>query len=244
VADVRLVDLEIIKRYSLAVRREIAPAEEVLAALDHSRAAVLEAMGQPAARAPRRTASRAASRDATPAPASKKRGTSSASRARTTRTARPAPSRTRAAAPPPEVDLEEDPIIDSGSGPVRVSSTVRVVGVVPPAEPDEPVREHERPLRSEQARRASRDEQEAHAETYARQRPLVSETRFGSTPEAPPRVSSGARIPQPAEPRPSRARLASLGRRRDDDTSERVSRGQFLRNGVRKRSDRDEDEES
>ena len=45
-ADVRLVDLEFIKRYSLAVRQETAPAEEVLAALDASRAAVKEAMGQ------------------------------------------------------------------------------------------------------------------------------------------------------------------------------------------------------
>lgn len=45
-ADVRLVDLDVIKRYSLAVRQETAPAEEVLAALDASRAAVREAMGR------------------------------------------------------------------------------------------------------------------------------------------------------------------------------------------------------
>jgi hypothetical protein len=45
-ADVRLVDLDVIKRYSLAVRQETAPAEEVLAALDASRAAVKAAMGQ------------------------------------------------------------------------------------------------------------------------------------------------------------------------------------------------------
>lgn len=41
----RLVDLDVIKRYSLAVRQEWASAEEVLAALDASRAQVLAAMG-------------------------------------------------------------------------------------------------------------------------------------------------------------------------------------------------------
>jgi hypothetical protein len=45
-ADVRLVDLEVIKRYSLALRQDTAPAEEVLAALDASRAAVRAAMGK------------------------------------------------------------------------------------------------------------------------------------------------------------------------------------------------------
>ena len=54
-ADVRLVDLEFIKRYSLAVRQETAPAEEVLAALDATRAAVREAMGRPARTRARRT---------------------------------------------------------------------------------------------------------------------------------------------------------------------------------------------
>ena len=47
--DVRLVDLEVIKRYSLAVRRDTVPATELLAALDASRAlvaAVIEAAGQ------------------------------------------------------------------------------------------------------------------------------------------------------------------------------------------------------
>ena len=39
-ADVRLVDLEVIKRYSLAVRRDTVPADEVLEALDASRAHV------------------------------------------------------------------------------------------------------------------------------------------------------------------------------------------------------------
>ena len=42
--DVRLVDLDVIKRYSLAIRQESAPAEEVLAALDSSRERVLAAM--------------------------------------------------------------------------------------------------------------------------------------------------------------------------------------------------------
>lgn len=40
-AEVPLVDLEVIVRYSLAIRQETAPAEEVLAALDESRALVL-----------------------------------------------------------------------------------------------------------------------------------------------------------------------------------------------------------
>lgn len=39
--DVRLVDLDVIKRYSLAVRQESAPADELLASLDASRAIVL-----------------------------------------------------------------------------------------------------------------------------------------------------------------------------------------------------------
>jgi hypothetical protein len=43
-ADVNLVDLEVIKRYSLAIRQESAPADEVLAVLDLSREAVLAAM--------------------------------------------------------------------------------------------------------------------------------------------------------------------------------------------------------
>lgn len=49
--DVRLVDLEVIKRYSLAVRRDLVPAEELLAALDASRATVLAAMDAPRKRA-------------------------------------------------------------------------------------------------------------------------------------------------------------------------------------------------
>lgn len=54
--DFRLVDLEIIKRYSLAVRQETAPAAEILALLEASREAVLSALGLPAPR--RRRASR------------------------------------------------------------------------------------------------------------------------------------------------------------------------------------------
>jgi hypothetical protein len=53
--DVRLVDLDVIKRYSLAVRQESAPAEELLAALDASRDIVLAALGRPRRR-PRKSA--------------------------------------------------------------------------------------------------------------------------------------------------------------------------------------------
>ena len=42
--DVRLVDLEIIKRYSLAVRRDTVPAGELLEALDASRVLVVAAL--------------------------------------------------------------------------------------------------------------------------------------------------------------------------------------------------------
>ena len=44
-SEVPLVDLEVIVRYSLAIRQETAPAEEVLAALDESRAFVLGLLG-------------------------------------------------------------------------------------------------------------------------------------------------------------------------------------------------------
>jgi hypothetical protein len=48
-AEVRLVDLAVIKRYSLAVRQERAPAEEVLEALEDSAAVVIAALeGDPA----------------------------------------------------------------------------------------------------------------------------------------------------------------------------------------------------
>ena len=52
-ADVRLVDLDIIRRFSLAVRCDAAPAEELLAALDASRA-VVEAALDPKPRRPRK----------------------------------------------------------------------------------------------------------------------------------------------------------------------------------------------
>jgi hypothetical protein len=45
-ADVRLVDLDVIRRYSLAVRQETAPAEELLAVLDASREVVLAALNR------------------------------------------------------------------------------------------------------------------------------------------------------------------------------------------------------
>jgi hypothetical protein len=43
-AEVRLVDLAVIKRYSLAVRQERASAEEVLEALEDSAAVVIAAL--------------------------------------------------------------------------------------------------------------------------------------------------------------------------------------------------------
>ena len=43
-AEVRLVDLAVIKKYSLAVRQESASAEEVLEALEDSAAVVLAAL--------------------------------------------------------------------------------------------------------------------------------------------------------------------------------------------------------
>jgi hypothetical protein len=44
--EVRLVDLEVIKRYSLAVRQEAVPAEELLEVLDLTREAVVAALGE------------------------------------------------------------------------------------------------------------------------------------------------------------------------------------------------------
>ena len=83
--EVRLVDLDVIKRYSLVVRRDAVPAEELLDALDTSRQTVLSAMGQGAAsvdarpgatrrarRAPR--AARADGRTTAPRRAAAKRG--------------------------------------------------------------------------------------------------------------------------------------------------------------------------
>jgi hypothetical protein len=51
-AEVRLVDLAVIKRYSLAVRQERAPAEEVLEALEDSAAIVIAALEQDQAGSP------------------------------------------------------------------------------------------------------------------------------------------------------------------------------------------------
>lgn len=45
-ADVRLVDLEVLKRFSLVLRREHAEAGEVLAALEASRLQVLRNLGE------------------------------------------------------------------------------------------------------------------------------------------------------------------------------------------------------
>ncbi|HEX4978728.1 MAG TPA: hypothetical protein VFV35_01565 [Acidimicrobiales bacterium] len=61
-SEVKLVDLDIIKRYSLAIRQETAPAEDLLAALDASRAVVAAALGkaEPAGRPPSKSAKKAA----------------------------------------------------------------------------------------------------------------------------------------------------------------------------------------
>ena len=58
-SEVRLVDLEIIKRYSLAIRQETASAEELLAVLDASRDTVAAAMN-PEPKPARRTRARKA----------------------------------------------------------------------------------------------------------------------------------------------------------------------------------------
>lgn len=59
-AEVRIVDLPIIKRFSLAVRREFADADDVLEALDDSRAEVKRVL--------RREGSGSASRATSPKP--------------------------------------------------------------------------------------------------------------------------------------------------------------------------------
>jgi hypothetical protein len=68
--EVRLVDLDVIKRYSLLVRHDAAPADELLASLDASREVVLAALAeaQPPTRARRGRAVRAA-RAVRPVPA-------------------------------------------------------------------------------------------------------------------------------------------------------------------------------
>ncbi len=49
-SDVRLVDLDVIKRYSLAIRQEQAPAEELHAVLDATRQQVEAALRRPGPR--------------------------------------------------------------------------------------------------------------------------------------------------------------------------------------------------
>ncbi|HEY2427900.1 MAG TPA: hypothetical protein VGI06_03140 [Acidimicrobiales bacterium] len=76
VAEVRLVDLEVIKRYSLAVRRDRVPALELLQALEASQAVVRAALadgeppagGSPASTVRRRRASAPPSSGAVPRP--------------------------------------------------------------------------------------------------------------------------------------------------------------------------------
>ena len=91
-ADVNLVDLEVIKRYSLAIRQESAPADEVLAVLDLSREAVLSAMAAapkakkaaPARKGPTKAAAakRAPAKKATGRGGAAKKATKKASAAR------------------------------------------------------------------------------------------------------------------------------------------------------------------
>lgn len=69
--DVRLVDLDVIKRFSLAVRRDTVPAEEILESLDASRAVVLAAMGTDAKPARPRPPKVAARQMRTPRPTAK-----------------------------------------------------------------------------------------------------------------------------------------------------------------------------
>ena len=104
-ADVRLVDLEVIKRFSLAVRQDTASAEEVLDALDASRRVVLAALGRtpapPAAvrRAPRATTAKAPK----PAARATKRGAAAKTAAAKTAAAKSAAGKSAAgtsAAPP------------------------------------------------------------------------------------------------------------------------------------------------
>ncbi|GAC1531834.1 MAG: hypothetical protein NVS3B12_08500 [Acidimicrobiales bacterium] len=96
VVDVRLVDLEVIKKYSLAVRRDTVPAEELLAALDASREIVLAALGVPqpvAARGSRRPSG------ALPSPSS----------ARAPRRPRPASTGTRGQTPSDQTPSDQSP---------------------------------------------------------------------------------------------------------------------------------------
>ena len=66
-ADVRLVDLEVIKRYSLAIRQESAPAVEVLAAITARRLPSSRPAAPRAATAVKKApAKKAAAKKATP----------------------------------------------------------------------------------------------------------------------------------------------------------------------------------
>jgi hypothetical protein len=86
-ADVRLVDLDVIKRYSLVVRRDAVPADELLAALEASKRTVLLAIEQDG---------RAANASATKRPSTKRATTKAPSVARRTKAA----GAQRAPAPP------------------------------------------------------------------------------------------------------------------------------------------------
>jgi hypothetical protein len=61
-AEVRLVDLEVIKQFSLAVRQEFASADALLAALDADRARVLAALDAERPPEPARPAKRTAAK--------------------------------------------------------------------------------------------------------------------------------------------------------------------------------------
>ena len=81
-ADVNLVDLEVIKRYSLAIRQESAPADEVLAVLELSRDAVLVAMA--ASPKPRKAPAKKSSKAPTKRPAKKATAKKAAKKASST----------------------------------------------------------------------------------------------------------------------------------------------------------------
>jgi hypothetical protein len=68
VDQVRLPDLEVIRRYSIAVRREHAPADEVLDALEADVEAIRRAIRDSSRPAPRQAARPAPRKPARPAP--------------------------------------------------------------------------------------------------------------------------------------------------------------------------------
>lgn len=63
--DVRLVDLEVIKRFSLAVRGEHADAQDVLDAIEADRAELRKALGKRGSGATKRSSSRSTRRTGT-----------------------------------------------------------------------------------------------------------------------------------------------------------------------------------